>query len=264
MSEFVPFDENLKEILADFLRGSGYVGSDYSYYAFICWFEKGEYRVTDDVLYLRAYVDDGVYYWPPLVKAGSSVTVEEAVLALPDDACFAFCTDKFVADTYGGYYVYTHRDWAEYIYKAGDFISLSGKRYHAKRNHIARFESSYKVSFDALCEGDLDDVARFESDWLAAREFDDKAEESAGRYWKTLARLRQAIALETDMDKIDRLNAAYGRTRDIYFKRRAQVMKARKGMTQKEISELLGLPRSTISNDICRMKEMLKAIDTRT
>ena len=92
----------------------------------------------------------------------------------------------------------------------------------------------------------------------------DKAEESAGRYWKTLARLRQAIALETDMDKIDRLNAAYGRTRDIYFKRRAQVMKARKGMTQKEISELLGLPRSTISNDICRMKEMLKAIDTRT
>ena len=101
------------------------MGSDYSYYAFICWFEKGEYRVTDDVLYLRAYVDDGVYYWPPLVKAGSSVTVEQAVLALPDDACFAFCTDKFVADTYGGYYVYTHRDWAEYIYKAGDFISLS-------------------------------------------------------------------------------------------------------------------------------------------
>ena len=181
MSEFVPFDENLKEILADFLRGSGYVGSDYSYYAFICWFEKGEYLVTDDVLYLRAYVDDGVYYWPPLVKSGSSVTVEQAVLALPDDACFAFCTDKFVADTYGGYYVYTHRDWAEYIYKAGDFISLSGKRYHAKRNHIARFESSYKVSFDALCEGDLDDVARFESDWLAAREFDDKAEESAKR-----------------------------------------------------------------------------------
>ena len=41
-------------------------------------------------------------------------------------------------------------------------------------------------------------------------------------------------------------------------------LRKEKGMTQKEISELLGLPRSTISNDICRMKEMLMAIDTRT
>ncbi len=88
----------------------------------------------------------------------------------------------------------------------------------------------------------------------------EKAEESAGRYWKTLARLRQAIALETDRDKLDRLNTAYGRTRDIYFKRRKLVMKARKGMTQKEISDLLGLPRSTVSNDICRMRDMLRKI----
>ena len=89
----------------------------------------------------------------------------------------------------------------------------------------------------------------------------ERLEESAGRYWKTLARLRHAISIETDRDKIDRLSAAYGRTRDIYARRRAMVAKTRKGMTQKEIADLLGLPRSTISNDICRMRELLHSIE---
>ena len=39
--DFRPFDEELKPLLARYLAGKNYVGSDYSYYAFICWFDKG-------------------------------------------------------------------------------------------------------------------------------------------------------------------------------------------------------------------------------
>ena len=90
----------------------------------------------------------------------------------------------------------------------------------------------------------------------------DKAEEVAGRYWKTMARLRHAIATETDEEKISGLMRAYERAREIYHKRREIVMRSRHGLSQRSISELLDIPRSTVSNDICRMKELLQCIKT--
>lgn len=179
VNSFKPFDAALKDVLKEYLRGADYKGSDYSYYAFISWFDRGEYLASGDVLYMRAYVDDGIYYWPPLIKQGASLTQSEAAAALPDGACFAFCTDEFVAATYGGYYVYTHRDWAEYVYKATDFIAMQGKRYHAKRNHIAKFKKSYNSSMSRLTADDIDDVREFERAWLASREFEGGAENSA-------------------------------------------------------------------------------------
>lgn len=178
---FQPFGEELKPILKEFLQGSSYTGSDYSYYAFLVWFSEGEYLVHGDVLYLRARLDGDTYYWPPLVKTGSGVSVTDAVAALPDSAMFAFCTEEFVNATYGGYYVYTHRDWGEYVYRAEDFISLAGKRYHAKRNHIAKFTKTYSHTVEKLVREDIPDIVEFEREWLAAHSFEGSAEESAER-----------------------------------------------------------------------------------
>ena len=180
-ADFRPFDGDLRLILADFLKGKKYVGSDYSYHAFIQWFSAGEYAVTDEVLFLRADMDGALYYWAPLIREGSALTPEEAVAMLPQGACFAFCTEDFVNATYGGYYIYTHRDWAEYVYKTSDFVALAGKRYHAKRNHIAKFLKKYASAMERLKESDIPDIEEFEREWLAAREFDGGAEESAAR-----------------------------------------------------------------------------------
>lgn len=88
-----------------------------------------------------------------------------------------------------------------------------------------------------------------------------KAEDVAGRYWKALMLLRHAIAKETDMEKIEDLEKAYRRTKGIYARRRMIAAKSRKGMTQKAVSKLLNKPRSTISNDICCMRQLLKSIE---
>ena len=179
---FRPFDQDLKDLLRSYLEGKTYTGSDYSYYAFAEWFEEGEYLDAGDVLYMRAHMDGTLYYWAPLVREGSGVTQEEAAAALPAGTCFAFCTEEFVNATYGGYYIYTHRDWAEYVYKTEDFVSLSGKRYHAKRNHIAKFlRNNPSAKMERLTEKDIPDIVEFERAWLADRDFDGGAEESAAR-----------------------------------------------------------------------------------
>ena len=71
LASFILFDSALEGVISDFLRGSEYLGSDYSYYAFISWFDKGEYLVRGDVLYLRCLMDGERYYRPPLVRQGA-------------------------------------------------------------------------------------------------------------------------------------------------------------------------------------------------
>ncbi len=42
----------------------------------------------------------------------------------------------------GRFTAHTSRDYAEYVYNTEDLTELKGKKYHGKRNHIARFEQN--------------------------------------------------------------------------------------------------------------------------
>ncbi len=181
LASFKKFDLHLKKLVYDFISGSNYVGSDYSYYAFMSWFDDGEYLIKGDVIYLRCHMDEEEYYWPPLINAKSVITQEEAARALLDGTQFAFCTEDFINAMYGGYCVYTHRDWAEYIYDASDFINLPGKRYHAKRNHIAKFKKLYNYEISPLKESDINEIKAFELEWLESKKYDAAALRSAER-----------------------------------------------------------------------------------
>lgn len=52
------------------------------------------------------------------------------------------------------------RDSSDYIYASRDLISLSGKKYHGKRNHLARFRE-LGAGFSLLTEKDIDDCITF-------------------------------------------------------------------------------------------------------
>lgn len=52
------------------------------------------------------------------------------------------------------------RDDCDYIYNTSDLIELPGKKYHAKRNHLARFNES-GCEFSLITEKDFDDCIFF-------------------------------------------------------------------------------------------------------
>jgi len=52
------------------------------------------------------------------------------------------------------------RDGSDYIYNSSDLISLSGKKYHSKRNHLARFHE-IDYLFSPISESDFDDCITF-------------------------------------------------------------------------------------------------------
>jgi len=58
------------------------------------------------------------------------------------------------------------RSYYDYIYSAEKLATLSGKRLHAKRNHINRFESTYNWSFEPINEDNMAQCAEMNEEWV--------------------------------------------------------------------------------------------------
>jgi len=67
----------------------------------------------------------------------------------------------------GAFRFEANRDWADYIYRREDLAGLAGKKYHQKRNHIARFERGNTWRCEAITPGLLDECLEMERQWVA-------------------------------------------------------------------------------------------------
>ena len=84
-----------------------------------------------------------------------------------------------------------------------------------------------------------------------------KLERVAGRYWTLINSIQQSICYETDTEKLRLLRSSLERISELHRRRRADLMKARRGLSQGQISKLLGIPRTTVSFDLGRMRQLL-------
>ncbi len=67
-------------------------------------------------------------------------------------------------ELFDGQYTYElDRDGCDYIYRSEDLISLSGKKYHSKRNHLAHF-NKLNYEFSPITYKDIDDCITFSTD----------------------------------------------------------------------------------------------------
>ena len=88
----------------------------------------------------------------------------------------------------------------------------------------------------------------------------ESAELIAARYWKMIARLRHAMTKKADTEKLKDLMRATERAAGIYRKRLDVIKYRKRGLPQGRIAEILGIPRSTVANDISKMKALLEDI----
>lgn len=57
------------------------------------------------------------------------------------------------------------RDSADYIYLSEDLISLKGKKYHGKRNHINRFKEENNWSYEPITRENMDECVELALEW---------------------------------------------------------------------------------------------------
>lgn len=74
------------------------------------------------------------------------------------------------------------RDYYDYVYLTENLAALPGKKYHAKRNHISKFEKSHTWSFERIDSRNLSDCKIILDAWLADKFPDAAADTSLEGY----------------------------------------------------------------------------------
>ena len=165
-----------KERIEAFVRDSGQIGCDITFTNTYLWRDHYDIRVaiTDDAYY-KCYFTNGRltgYTYP--MTTGDIRTAIDTIL---NDAkergvqpLIGLLNDRnadVIRSLYGERVrIEPDRESFDYLYERSDLAVLGGKKYHAKRNHIARFFRTYNdISVEEICERNFPDVLSVVDRW---------------------------------------------------------------------------------------------------
>lgn len=186
MLEFNTIDGQGLDIINAALAKTSYYGSEYSYTYMCAWLSRRKprclkYAVAEDCIFITFQCIDlpifsgEVLFLPPLATLDK---IERAYEILED-----YCKNmnyklkvvqvpRYHAQLLDNnkYYIEFMPSAAEYLYSPSDIITLSGKKYHAKRNHISKFTKLYAYEFRDYTAADYDAVMRLIDVWTEQKD----------------------------------------------------------------------------------------------
>ena len=151
MLEFREISINDKEAVTAALRRSDFMGCEYSFANNMAWRRLAGYKIAfykDFYICCGFETDDGIPHCAfPAGSTDYADVISELrrytsklgkplVLTGVTDYGLAILNELFSDE----FTVTPDRDGFDYIYKSSDLIELPGKKYHAKRNHLAKFQ----------------------------------------------------------------------------------------------------------------------------
>ena len=162
------------------------LGCEFNFVSGYLWSREYPLRVAlyDDTL-IKAYYRDDTKIWGYCLPAGKNV--KGAVKAILADAAergqaplFCYLSRKerdLLEALFPSQFTFERSyDTQDYIYLTEDLAQLEGKRYHAKRNYIARFYRAYpNASFAPLDDSNRADALRVMELWCAENGVDPDA-----------------------------------------------------------------------------------------
>ncbi len=170
MIEFRDIGISDKEKITQCLEKSDFMGCEYSFANNMAWkrlsdskitFYKDFYLVCSMTEANKPYFlfpsGSGNYYelFNELKKYTDSLNIPLQISGVTKDGLALF-NELFPQQFISEY----DRDNSDYIYLSSDLISLKGKKYHSKRNHLSHFKS-FDYEFSLIQEKDFDDCISF-------------------------------------------------------------------------------------------------------
>lgn len=159
-------------------EGTEYFGCFCSFATLWLWKERyfTEVARMDGCLLLRGVDDEkNTYYMYPM---GKGYDIKTAIATLRDDAAshgsrlIIYCAEKWQCDelreAFPGEFAFEEqRGDFDYVYRSENLIHLSGKKFHAKRNHISKFKRSYpNWTYEDISDSNIPECMDFASAML--------------------------------------------------------------------------------------------------
>ncbi len=162
----------------DVFSGTAYYGCFCTFATFFLWKDMYATEVThfQNALLTRGRGSDGsLYYMYPM---GRDYDIRACIEAMRADAAaqgqtlLIYCAEEWQCDelrtAFPGAFAYeATRSEFDYLYRSEHLVHLSGKKFHAKRNHISRFTRLYPDwQYENISSANLAECAAFVGRWL--------------------------------------------------------------------------------------------------
>lgn len=150
---FKALEKEDKQAVDAFFKDRYYENSHFNFTNLFMW--RSAYNimwtVQDDVLYMKAEWDGKEFALQPF---GPAEKMQQAIKNWLDyfagtEGTFSMygvekkMADEFIAYDEAAFNIEADRDNFDYVYSSEDLISLAGRKYHSKKNHLNSFRKTY-------------------------------------------------------------------------------------------------------------------------
>jgi len=175
MLPFQPVTINDRETIQTFFNKVSFGNCDFSFSNIFSW--KHSYNTTftveNDFLYIRFQPANNLPgYLFPVGEGNLKIAIERIIQDANERETefhlYAITQKMFdlLEETMPGQFIFEkERDWYEYIYSSKDLITLVGKKYQAKRNHINKFKRTYKWEYLPITREIIPDCLNLYERW---------------------------------------------------------------------------------------------------
>ena len=190
MLSFKPITIEDKEAITSYTRAGNFLNCDFAFSNMCSWrfLYESEFAIEDDFLFVRFYLRDKtkrhqVYMFP--VGTGD---FKQAIEKLEKDAeqsnhplCILGVTlygKNKLESLFPGEFTFTpERDYFDYIYLREDLLTLKGKKFQPKRNHINKFTKNYTFTYLPITREMIPECLELEYRWYQANRTEKDAED---------------------------------------------------------------------------------------
>lgn len=183
MLEFIPFSLEHKPIIEQYIKPHGFSCSEFTFTNMIIWGQDGkiQWAQKDDVLYVRLQfgAQAAPFMFPPIPKSFDQdyrQALDAAIAYFFKTGAqprFRSVSGDFVARFEAcmpQFSLVPDRNTFDYMYNAKDLITLSGRKLHAKRNHIHQFTSQYTFEYRPLTSHMQEECLALYMSWLGEKD----------------------------------------------------------------------------------------------
>ena len=168
-----------KDIISSYTLNSNYQNCDFAFANMCSWqfLYDSEYAVSDGFLFIRFYIDDKkrLAYMLPVGQGDLKNAIdilEKDIVAMDHPLLILGITqeskDKIDVIFPGKFTYLKERDYFDYIYLREDLVTLKGKKFQAKRNHVNKFKNNYSYSYLPITPDIIPQCMEVEIIWCKA------------------------------------------------------------------------------------------------
>ena len=181
MLSFKPITINEKEAITAYTRSGNFLNCDFAFSNMCSWrfLYDSEFAIEDDFLFVRFYLGDNnkrrqAYMFPvgngDLIKAVEKIEKDalESNHPLSILGVTLYGKNKLESLLPGEFTFIPERNYFDYIYQREDLLTLKGKKYQPKRNHINKFMKNYPFTYLPITREMIPECLELEYRWYLA------------------------------------------------------------------------------------------------